>query len=109
MSQSCRSAAARADGTGEKIARAHVPGVKAVSWLKTSLLGASLLLATATLSLAQSYDPDLGQGNTAPPGVTYGGGLRYGSGISNRLPGVWSHRAEFGRQRTRHSRRYRAR
>ena len=58
-------------------------------------LGTTLLLASTTLSFAQSYDPDLGQGNTAPPGVTYGGGLRYGSGVSDRLPAVWSPRAEF--------------
>jgi len=72
---------------------------KPVAWLTKCILATSLLLASTTLSFAQSYDPDLGQGNTAPPGITYGGGLRYGSAFSDRLPDVWSHRAEFRRHR----------
>lgn len=72
---------------------------KPVVWLTGFVLGTSLLLASTTLSFAQSYDPDLGQGNTAPPGITYGGGLHYGREFSDRLPDVWSHRAEFRRHR----------
>ncbi len=75
------------------------PAAKPGAWLSKCLLGTSLLLANTTLSFAQSYDPDPGQGNTAPPGITYGGGLRYGSGAFNHLPDVWSHRAEFRHHR----------
>jgi hypothetical protein len=64
---------------------------KGLFMLRPILLGSSVVLATATLSLAQCYDPDLGQGNTAPPGITYGGGLRYGSGISSRMATLQSH------------------
>ena len=35
------------------------------SLLKLSLLGAGLSLAIATISFAQSYDPDIGSGNIA--------------------------------------------
>ena len=69
----------------------------------TILLGALLLLAAATPSSAQSYDPDLGAGNTAPPGITYGGGLREG-GSYGRNRSVWNHRAEVLRHRPRHAR-----
>ena len=65
-----------------------------------------LLLAAAAPSAAQSYDPDLGAGNTAPPGITYGGGLRYGapypSGRWNRS--VFSHRAQVVPHRPKHPR-----
>ena len=77
----------------------NTTAAKPVAWLTKCLLATNLLLASTTLSFAQSYDPDLGQGNTAPPGITYGGGLRYGSGFSDRLPDVWSHRAEFRHHR----------
>jgi hypothetical protein len=94
---------------GTDIARPRVVTAKAAALLKVFVLGASMLLSTASLSLAQSYDPDLGQGNTAPPGVTYGGGLRYGSGYSGWSPGIWNHHAEFRRQPARHRRHPRAR
>lgn len=35
------------------------------SFLKLTLLGAGLPLAIATISFAQSYDPDVGSGNVA--------------------------------------------
>ena len=68
---------------------------------KTILLGAALWLAATAPSLAQSYDPDLGAGNTAPPGITYGGGLPEG-----RYGGVYGGRAEVLRHRPRHVRHY---
>jgi len=71
---------------------------------KTILLGAALWLAATAPSLAQSYDPDLGAGNTAPPGITYGGGLpegRYGGVYGGYY---WNHRAEVLRHRPRHLR-----
>ena len=78
--------------------------VDAASLLKTILLAATLSLTVVTASSAQSYDPDIGSGNIARRGATYGGGVRYG------WPrGVWSHRAEFRHHWTRHHRRHRAR
>jgi len=50
-------------GIGNEVER--VP-FKATSLLKAILLSAGLALATATPSLAQSYDPDIGSGNIAP-------------------------------------------
>ena len=74
-------------------------GIASVSRLKGCVFATGLLLAGTAQAFAQSYDPDLGQGNTAPPGITYGGGLRYGSEVSDRLPDVWNHRAEFRHHR----------
>ena len=75
-----------------------------------------LLLATAAPSLAQSYDPDLGAGNTAPPGITYGGGLREGGlyggaryGHYGQYRSVFSHRAEVVRHQPRHARHHHVR
>jgi hypothetical protein len=79
--------------------------------------GAMLLVAAATPAAAQSYDPDLGAGNTAPPGITYGGGLRegriyggarYGS-TYGRYRSVFSHRAQVVQHRTHHARHHHAR
>ena len=81
---------------------------------KAILLGAVLWLAATAPSLAQSYDPDLGAGNTAPPGITYGGGLREGSRYGESYGGftgwnrsVLSHHAQVPRHLPRH-RRHRA-
>jgi hypothetical protein len=75
---------------------------------KTILLSAVVWLAATAPSLAQSYDPDLGAGNTAPPGITYGGGLpegsRYGAGSYALDRSIWSHRPEFRHHRPRHLR-----
>ena len=81
---------------------------------KAILLGAVLWLTATAPSLAQSYDPDLGAGNTAPPGITYGGGLRengYGAapfGTYGRYRSVFSHRAEVLRHRTHHPKHHHA-
>jgi hypothetical protein len=77
----------------------------AASLLKAVLLAATLSLAMATASSAQSYDPDLGSGNIARRGFTYGGGVRYGGWAR----GVWGHRAEYRHHRPRHHRHHRAR
>jgi hypothetical protein len=50
-------------GIGDEVAR--VPG-NATARLTAILLGAGLALATATPSLAQSYDPSIGTGNIVP-------------------------------------------
>jgi len=75
--------------------------------IKTILLGAALSLAIVMTAFAQSYDPDLGAGNTAPPGITYGGGLRYGVGSWDR--GVLTHHAEVRHHKTRRDRHHTAR
>jgi hypothetical protein len=51
--------------------------------ITTILLGAALWLTTATASFAQSYDPDLGDGNVGrnPYGPAYSGGARYFGGV----------------------------
>jgi hypothetical protein len=73
-----------------------------------AMFGAILLLAAAAPASAQSYDPDLGAGNTAPPGITYGGGLPERSTYRYGTPGwsrsVLSHRAEVLRHRPKHAR-----
>jgi len=77
------------------------------SLMKTILLGAALSLATVMTAVAQSYDPDLGAGNTAPPGITYGGGLRYGVGSGGQ--GGLTHHAEFRHHKAQHDRHHPAR
>jgi hypothetical protein len=89
----------------QKTALKRLPAVNAAALLKTMLLTAALSLTIATASSAQSYDPDLGSGNIARPGVAYGGGLRYGGWGR----GIWTHRAEFRHHRARHHRHHRAR
>jgi len=77
------------------------------SLIKAILLGTTLSLAIVMSAFAQSYDPDLGAGNTAPPGITYGGGLRYGVGSWDR--GVLTHHAEVRHHKTRRDRHHTAR
>jgi hypothetical protein len=81
MRKTYRIPAVSSGGIGNEVAR--VP-VKATSLLKTILLGAGLAVATATPSLAQSYDASIGTGNivpfygqTAQSGVTQGAGNAY--------------------------------
>jgi hypothetical protein len=59
-------------GIGNEVARGPV---KATSLLKAILLVAGLALVTATPSLAQSYDPDVGSGNIVP---SYGQTAQWG-------------------------------
>ena len=70
--------------------------------IRIILLGATLSLTIVMTAFAQSYDPDLGAGNTAPPGITYGGGLRYEVGRGDQE--VLRHHAEFLHHKARHHR-----
>jgi len=85
---------------------------------KAILLGAVLLLTATAPSFAQSYDPDLGAGNTAPPGITYGGGLRegsryggesYGGGFTGWNRSILNHRAQVLHHRRGHAKHHVAR
>jgi len=72
----------------------EAPDVRAL--IRTVLLGAALSLTTATASLAQSYDPDLGSGNI----VQSSGGARYYGGIRPAWRAmVTSHRGRHARHR----------
>ena len=53
------------------------------SLLKLTLLGAGACVALATVSFAQSYDPDVGSGNIVP-GIAY---MVQPDGTTNRLGG----------------------
>jgi hypothetical protein len=53
------------------------------SLLKLTLLGAAAGVALATVSFAQSYDPDVGSGNIVP-GIAY---MVQPDGTTNRLGG----------------------
>jgi hypothetical protein len=54
------------------------------SLLKLTLLGAAAGVALATVSFAQSYDPDVGSGNIVGSGVAY---MVQPDGTTNRLGG----------------------
>jgi len=55
--------ASRTSSAAQEVAAASS---QATPLVKTMLLGASLTLAAATPSIAQSYDPDVGSGNIVP-------------------------------------------
>jgi hypothetical protein len=57
---------------------------RGASLLKLTLLGAGAGVALATVSFAQSYDPDVGSGNIVGSGVAY---MVQPDGSTNRLGG----------------------